>query len=184
MTPSPQIQVRISAIAKELANGKTGFELVEKYGKRWNVKKTSINNYIKLAKPIAKTLQSKADNAASEVMVAEIKEATLKGLKTKHERLMILQNEVDRCFSELYDDAVDNFADFGGGRKNVKKQLTVIEKVKLRQVIYQLQSEISKIEGDYAPVKNESKLTGELNFSDLMQASTDELFKYLENRKK
>ena len=76
-----------------------------------------------------------ANKAAEETMIAEVQQAARNGLKSKLERIMILQKEVDACLNELYGDGVDNFADFGGGRKNVKKQLTVLERTKLRQAI-------------------------------------------------
>lgn len=69
-------------------------------------------------------------------------EAAEMGLKTKNERLLILQTEVSDCIAEL---------------KAGAKELDVYEKVALRKTIKELQSEISKIEGDYAPVKMDNK---------------------------
>jgi hypothetical protein len=63
-------------------------------------------------------------------------EAAVKGLKSKAERLLILQDQIDGCLDDLN-----------------KKKVTVFEKVALRKAIKELQSEISKIEGDYAPTK-------------------------------
>lgn len=68
---------------------------------------------------------------------SEVVKAAKNGLKTKAERLMILQNEVDNSLKDL---------------KTARK---VFDKVSLRKVIKELQSEISKIEGDYAPTKGE-----------------------------
>lgn len=74
-----------------------------------------------------------------EVMQSQkTKEAVETGLKSKLERVLILQTEVDACLTDLYG-----------------SELSIIEKVRLRQVIKELQSEISKIEGDYAPNKLE-----------------------------
>lgn len=90
----------------------------------------------------------------SEANIQGAREAALNGIKTKNERILILQGEVDKCLNELYGGSdVKNFADFGLSRRNIKDRLTVLEKVKLRQTIHQLQSEISKMEGDYAPFK-------------------------------
>lgn len=68
------------------------------------------------------------------------------GLKTKMERLMILQNEVDACIHELE-------------LSSKKTPLDVYERVALRKTIKDLQAEISKIEGDYAAEKIEHSET-------------------------
>lgn len=153
MPQSPQINVRINEIAKELANGVRREDIITKYCKKFQKGARQVDNYIELAKPIAIELSKRANKAAEDIMLSEVGEAVKKGLKSKFERIMILQDEIDKCLHELYGEGVDNYADFGGSRKNVKKQLTVFEKVKLRQTINMLQSEISKIEGDYAPEK-------------------------------
>lgn len=64
--------------------------------------------------------------------------AALNGLKTKNERVLLYQKLVDEALLDL------------GGKK-----LDVYEKVALRKNIKDLQAEISKIEGDYAPDKVE-----------------------------
>ena len=64
------------------------------------------------------------------------------GLKTKLERVLILQTEVAACLNDLY-----------------AGDLSIIEKVRLRLAIKELLSEISKIEGDYSPNKLEHLAT-------------------------
>ena len=177
MNQSPQIAARINQIAKELANGKERGELLVKFGKKWSMSKSSFDRLLKNAKPIAKRLSDLKAKVVNDTITAETKEATRNGLKSKFDRVMILQEEVYRCLNELYEPGTDNFADFGGGRKNVKKQLTVIEKVKLRQVINQMQSEISKIEGDYAPDKVAQTDT---QGNDIKRLSDDELAQKIE----
>ncbi len=59
-------------------------------------------------------------------------------IKSKPERVLILQKEVGACLKDLY-----------------AGDLSIIEKVRLRLAIKELLSEISKIEGDYSPNKLE-----------------------------
>lgn len=159
MKQSPQIQSRINSIANDLANGKERGELLVKFGKKWSMSKSAFDRLLRLAKPIAESISNKANKAAEDTYIAEAGNQALNGIRSKQQRILLLQNEVIECMKELYDPSVDNFADFGGGRKNVKKQLTVLEKVKLRQIINQLQAEISKIQGDYAIVPIEGSMT-------------------------
>lgn len=153
MSQSPQIQARINTVANQLAAGKERAEILAKFAKKWKVSPTSIDRYLKSAKEIAIKLSSKADKAAEDAMISQTVEAAKLGLKSKHERVMILQREVDTCLDELYGTGANNFGEFWGKRTNIKKKLTVMEKVKLRQVINSIQAEISKIQGDYAPTK-------------------------------
>ncbi len=77
------------------------------------------------------------------------KEAVETWLKSKLERVLILQTEVDACLNDLYE-----------------SELSIIEKVRLRLAIRELQAEVSKIEGDYAPNKLEHAATTQPPFTD------------------
>lgn len=69
-----------------------------------------------------------------------IKQELKTGLKTKAERVLIYQEQVDACLREIDSP--------GGG-----EPLRPIEKAALWRTLKELMSEISKIEGDYAPTK-------------------------------
>jgi sulfate adenylyltransferase subunit 1 (EFTu-like GTPase family) len=89
------------------------------------------------------TERQQAINAAKEVaIIKEEVKAAKNGLKSKHERLMILQDQVDATLVDLQDE-----------------ELEYRDKVALRKVLRELQAEVSKIEGDYAPAKTEVSTT-------------------------
>ena len=89
------------------------------------------------------TERQQAINAAKEVaIISEEVKAAQNGLKSKHERLMILQDQVDATVADLSDDDLEHR-----------------DKVALRRVLKELQAEISKIQGDYAPAKTEVSTT-------------------------
>lgn len=157
MKQSPQIQARINAIAKDIAAGKTE-KLVEKFGKKWNLKKTAINNYIKEAKPIAKKLSDLANKAATDTFIEETKEAVKNGIRTKNERIIILQREVDKIILELEANVTVDYVFIRGKYTRKEKEISVTDRAYLRKTLKDLQSEISKIEGDYAPEQSKGEM--------------------------
>lgn len=133
---STQLQSRISAVAKDLANGKERAEILRKYAKKWQIAERTIDRYITNAKNEAEKLRKLAETAAADTLVQETIEAVKTGLKTKQERLLILQGQVDAILEDLSD-----------------PRLKPTDKAYLRKTLKDIQAEISKIEGDYAPVK-------------------------------
>lgn len=83
------------------------------------------------------------EQGTNEGTVAGAKKAVQSGIQSKIERVLILQDQIKACIEELE-----------SGKCNGKK-LTVFEKVALRKTIKELQSEISKIENDYAATRTE-----------------------------
>lgn len=95
-------------------------------------------------------LQNKAN---SEETISQAKQAVKTQINTKNERLAILQKQIDELMYDLQHGMIEK----GDGSL---RELNPVEKSKLRQVIKEIQSEISKIEGDYAVSKTETKITG------------------------
>jgi len=153
MKQSPQIQARINCIAKELANGKERGEIVRKYAKKWGRAEKSIDRYIEKAKISAKELSEKAKNAVEDVYVQETKEAAKNGLKSKFERLMILQNQCEKIEQELEANVSTDYVVLSGKLQKVVKEISVTDRAYLRKILKDIQAEISKIEGDYAAEK-------------------------------
>lgn len=135
----PTKQIVIDAIIKGIEIGKDRGKLLATIGKKWQISQRTFDRYWKTAQ---EQHTAKQQAIKSEIAIVD-KEAAIdarrNGLKSKNERLMILQNEVDRCLLDLYP---------------VKgKKPNIFNKVSLRRTIKELQAEISKIEGDYAPTK-------------------------------
>ena len=154
MNQSPQIQSRINQLAKELANGKERGELLVKFGKKWSISKSAFDRHLKKAKVIAKELSEKANKAASDTLVSETVEAVRQGLKSKFERVMILQNQCEKIEQELEANVSTDYVLVSGKLQKVVKEISVTDRAYLRKTLKDLQAEISKIEGDYAPTKN------------------------------
>lgn len=95
------------------------------------------------------------------------------GLKSKTERLLILQNEIINSINELEYGKATYLYKSGDEFETAERDLTIFEKAKLRQVIKELQSEISKIEGDYAPLKTEDVTKKQLTKAEIEQRLKD-----------
>lgn len=95
--------------------------------------------------------QREANAAKRAASITEEVIAVQNGLKSKFDRVMILQNEIDKCLAELESDQTEDRAISFGEVITFARRLKPSERVALRKTIKELQSEISKIEGDYAP---------------------------------
>ena len=161
MKQSPQITARINTIAKELANGEERGEIVTKYVKKWQTNARTVDRYIKNAKIIAETLTEKAKKATEDVYVASTTEAAKNGLKSKFERVMFYQNEIDKMESQLRGETKFTFV-LGSSIKNSHTGdlfvLPVQVQNDIRATIKSYQTEISKIEGDYAPEQSKGEM--------------------------
>lgn len=163
MAKSPQIQsrvtaCRISAIAKDLANGKTRGDILAKYGKKWQLSSRSIDRLTEKAKEQAQTLRNLAAKTANDTLIAETKEAVKQGLKSKLDRVLLLQKQVEDIQADLESGVSIDYVILQGKLQKVNKEISATDKAYLRKTIKDIQAEISKMEGDYAPTKAE--LTG------------------------
>lgn len=94
-------------------------------------------------------------NAELQAEIDEIRKENEKdfvrnGLRTKYERMKVLQDLVDEAVKELNLGTFKEVKKEGDKALSWERSLTPYEKATLRRTILRLQSEISKIEGDYA----------------------------------
>lgn len=104
-----------------------------------------------------KELQTEKERVSIEVE----KEAVKQGLKTKIDRLFVLQEQVEQIQKELEANECEDIKIIKGEPKKFKRSLLPMEKASMRKTLKELQSEISKIEGDYAPIKQDHTTNGE-----------------------
>lgn len=155
MAKSPQIKSRISTIAKELANGKERADILRKFAKKWGVAEKTLDRYIQNAKVEANSLRKLAEQTANDIIVEETTEAVKKGLKSKLDRVLLLQKQVDDIQADLDAGITVDYVILQGKLQKVNKEISVTDKAYMRKTIKDIQAEISKIEGDYAPEKRE-----------------------------
>jgi len=104
-----------------------------------------------------KTFDKDWIKAIEEASIAIEIKALESGLKSKSDRLAILQNQVDEIIIDLKDGQIEK----GDGSS---RDLNPVERAKIRQVLKEVQSEISKIDGDYAPIKSDIALNKGFTF--------------------
>ena len=140
-------------------NPNLGFsELFSKYSVEFSKSEKTFSLDWNKANEDLKQYLSLINNAKLEESISLEKEAIRNGLKTKFDRLMILQKLVDECLEQLATKQCNDTITIGESVKNIKRLMNQRELNDTRKTLQSLQSEISKIEGDYAPTKIENSI--------------------------
>lgn len=125
-------------------------------GTIWDNLGLSRTNFYRL-KPKAMLLvdsrQSQRQKELENIKLQELTDAAKNGLKSKTERILNLQRQIDDIQSDLDRNQTFEYLVVQGTVQKVSRELMPTEKANLRRSIKYIQSEISKIEGDYAPKK-------------------------------
>jgi hypothetical protein len=150
-------QIYIDFILKELSKGNVQHkDVICLFLPKFACTRQTFDKYWKIANETHSQQRETINNARLEQSIETEKEAVKIGLKSKFERLLILQKEVDNCTLDLENGFTEELKSTG---ELVTRPITIQEKTALRNTIKNLQSEISKIEGDYAPTKAENTNT-------------------------
>ena len=153
--PNPTTIKRVTDIAKDLANGKERAEILRKYAKKWQIAERSIDRYIERAKNEAEKLRNLANEVANNTLIEETKNAVKLGIKTKNERLLNLEKQIKDLQTKLDADIDVGYFVIGGKVQTVNKRISVTDRAYLIKTIKELESEISKLQGDYPNAKLE-----------------------------
>jgi len=138
-------------------------EMFSKHGLKFTVSRVTFNKDWKKATALLKKYQGKVNAAKTKASIALEVKAVKEGLRSKMDRLLLLQELVDECLLNLTTGNCNDFYIFEGKQKEFTRKMTQREVNDTRKTLQTLQSEISKIEGDYASIKNENTNTTELN---------------------
>lgn len=110
-----------------------------------------------------KAYLAKVHKVKEQISISEDVKAFKEGIRSKSERLFILQNLIDDCLTDLAEGKTNDIYYKGGKPVDYRRKMTNTEHNQTRRTLKDLQAEISKIEGDYAPAKTE--LSGEVKTS-------------------
>lgn len=91
MTKRAQIQARIKEVRKELESGKDRVHILEKFGKSWNVRKSSVDSYIKVAKELIAADSDKVQAISDERIQQEAEQAVFRVLSVARKREILRQ---------------------------------------------------------------------------------------------
>lgn len=125
-----------------------------------NSRSTFVNDW-KKAQSEFKTYQNKLQTEKERVSIETEIEAVKQGLKTKIDRLLNYQKLVDDCLKDLAEGMTNDISFKEGKPTQYRRKMTITEYNQTRKTLKELQSEISKIEGDYAPIKQDHTTQGE-----------------------
>ena len=121
-----------------------------------NLSRQTFNKDWMVSTKLLKSYQKEINSAKLAQSIKSEKQAVKNGLKTKFDRLMILQNQVDQCLDQLTSRQCDDVYIFDGSAISYKRNMNQREINDTRKTLNTLQIEISKIEGDYAIIKTEN----------------------------
>lgn len=161
----PNKQIYIDFIVFQLNKGNNQCkDICSLFCSKFHLTERSFMKYWKLANEVHRIEREAINKVRIKEAITQEIEAVRIQIKSKIERLDIYQKEIDNCLSDLDNGYTTELTPKGA---LVKRPLTISERAMLRKTIKDLQSEISKIEGDYAPTKqaltdpqgNDKKLT-------------------------
>lgn len=139
-------------------------DMWQKYGSKWHKSERTFARDWEGAQEQFQIYQKKANEEKERVSIEIEKEAVKQGLKTKIDRVLILQKQIDKIQEELDLNECEDIKMVKGEPKKIKRPLLPLEKSAMRRNIKDLQAEISKIEGDYAPMNVEQKIETKNSF--------------------
>jgi hypothetical protein len=126
-------------------------EIVSKFSKNFQKSERTADTYLKKANEAYKLKRDTINKSIIEETIKTEKEAVKIIINSKLERLEIYQKQILDCVKELNHGFTEEFKN----GELFSRPLNINEKSAIRRSIKDLQSEISKIEGDYATSKLE-----------------------------
>jgi hypothetical protein len=151
--PKPSKQIIIDAIIKGIEQGKERGNLLATIGKKWQLSQRTFDRHWKTANDTQKERQQKASKAVDKVYIETKVEAAKTGLKSKLEKQLHIQKEIDGIQSDIDRGILEDYVILGGKLQTVKKIMNAETKAYLRKTMKDLYAELNKMEGDYAPTK-------------------------------
>jgi hypothetical protein len=130
--------------------------LMAQIGKKCQVSTRSFIRYLDIARQRNKELTHKAEMTIANTYIATEAEALKNGLKSKFQRVMEKQTDVDRLRKLAKDGMVDDvYFTREGKPKDFKRKMTATEIAQVLKHASAIEAEISKIMDDYPVQKHQ-----------------------------
>jgi (p)ppGpp synthase/HD superfamily hydrolase len=153
----PNKQNIINDILIELEKGIERVDCLAIIANKWQTATRTFDRYWKEANEQYKIKLESINKSLLEQSTEEQKERLKSGLKSKTDRLLILQNLIDNCLEQLTTKECEDVYFQNGEPYPYQRQMNQRELNDTRKTLNTLQIEISKIQGDYAPQRIESE---------------------------
>lgn len=128
------------------------------YGKKWNKGKTTFDKDWAKVREMHADYQRKLQKAKEKASINYEVRAVKSGLKKKIDRLLLLQENIGKILREIDNNKCEETKLINGTPITYERQLTPNERATLHRTLKELQAEISKIEGDYAPQEQQVEI--------------------------
>lgn len=147
------------------------------YKVNWSKSESTFATDWKKAKTKAEEYQKRLNEEKERVSIGEEIKAVKQGLKTKIDRLFILQNQVEDILERLKNGKHTQEVYRDGKVSKYERFLTPKEVAGYNKTLKELQSEISKMEGDYAVIQQEMEIKSNIDFKKLSNKTLEEIAK-------
>ncbi len=157
-------QKYITFIIDELKKGNVKYKDVFKvYLSEFKSSEPTFAKYWKLANAEFVKISAEAQEKKHEAFIKDEVEQVAKGLKPKHERMEEIQQSINRINSVIESGVTkDSYIDYDKKKAvEIDRPLTEIEKATLERVKKDLNAELNKMDGSYAPTKQDVTSKGE-----------------------
>lgn len=165
---------RINLLADWLEKQVTDSSITD--GRIWQKMAMSERTFYRMKPQAIEVMQARATKRQAELdatKTQEVIEAAKLGLKSRRERQLLLQKHIEAIEMELEANVDPEYLVINGKPQKINKEISVRDKAHMRKTIKELQAEISKMEGDYAPeqwevtkpIKIENEDAPKLNYS-------------------
>jgi len=152
-------EVHVAFILKKLNSGIVDAkDIISEFCSKFHKTERTFWTKWKLAQSEYQILIEKRNKQIDNITTQQTINDVSNGLKTKSERLLNLQKQIENLETELRNNVMHVHAFSMGEMVIGTREMNSLEKAKIADTIKGLQSEISKIEGDYAPTKQDVKL--------------------------
>ena len=131
-------------------------KILAKIGENSKITNRSFDRWLQIARERNKELNTKAETTLANTYINSIDEAVKRGLKSKLQRVMEKQADVDRLRKLAKDGMADDvFFDSKGKPKDFKRKMTPTEIGQVLKHATAIEAEISKIMDDYPIQKHQ-----------------------------
>lgn len=157
-------------------------EVFRNYSVKFSKSEKTFSKDWKAANVVIEKYRETLQKVKEAISIKEDTKLFKEGLKTKSERLLIYQKQINDIEAELELGTTEDVKSSMGSLTFITRSLLPVEKSSMRKTLKDLQAEISKIEGDYAPTKTE--LSGEVKTGFASEKQEEEFNEFLKKKYK
>jgi hypothetical protein len=154
MKQSLQTKSRVDAIVVELAAGKEREDIMAMYREKWQTSVRTFDRLLAAGRKAFAEMNELANREAQSLISESAREMYATAIRKKEERIMNLQRQIDDLQARLDVNQDVTYYVIKGRVQKVTTVMRATDRATLQKAIVMIETELSKIQGHYAPVKN------------------------------